>query len=81
MGVVVREVSFAWSMPSRCRTVAPNSWVLHYSIRTEEAYVDWAKRFILFHNKWHPREMGSAEIAAYLTHLAVEKRLAASTQN
>jgi len=68
-------------MPSRCRAVASKSWVLHYSIRTEEAYVDWVKRFILFHNKWHPREMGSAEIAAFLTHLAVEKRVAASTQN
>ena len=55
--------------------------LLHYSKRTEEAYVDWATKFILFHGKRHPREMGTAEIAAYLTHLAVERKLAASTQN
>ncbi len=53
----------------------------HYSIRTEEAYVSWIKRFILFHNKRHPREMGAPEIEAFLTHLAVERRVAASTQN
>ena len=55
--------------------------LLHYSERTEEAYVDWATKFILFHGKRHPREMGAAEIATYLTHLAVERKLAASTQN
>jgi len=55
--------------------------VKHYSIRTEEAYVDWIKRFILFHNKRHPKEMGSPEIEAFLTHLAVEGHVAASTQN
>ena len=55
--------------------------LLHYSKRTEVAYVDWATKFILFHGKRHPREMGAAEIAAYLTHLAVERKLAASTQN
>ena len=55
--------------------------VKHYSLRTEQAYVDWIKRFILFHNKHHPREMGVAEISAFLTHLAVEKHVAASTQN
>lgn len=52
-----------------------------YSIRTEQAYVNWIKRFILFHGKRHPKEMSSAEIAAFLTHLAVEKNVAASTQN
>ena len=53
----------------------------HYSLRTEDAYVEWIRRFILFHNKRHPREMGSAEIEAFLTHLAVEGNVAASTQN
>lgn len=53
----------------------------HYAIRTEEAYTDWIRRFILFHNKRHPREMGAAEITAFLTHLAVEQNVAASTQN
>jgi hypothetical protein len=53
----------------------------HYSIRTEEAYVDWAKRFILFHNKRHPKEMGAAEVEAFLSYLAVERHVSASTQN
>jgi len=52
----------------------------HYSIRTEQAYVDWIKRFILFHNKRHPASMGAAEIRAFLSHLAVERQVAASTQ-
>jgi integron integrase len=55
--------------------------VKHYSIRTEQAYVDWIRRFILFHHKRHPNEMGEKEITEFLTHLAVEKRVAASTQN
>lgn len=53
----------------------------HYSIRTEDAYVGWIKRFILFHGKRHPNEMGSPEITAFLTHLAVNEKVAASTQN
>ncbi len=53
----------------------------HYSIRTEQAYVDWIRRFILHHNKRHPRDMGAAEVEAFLTHLAVAKRVSASTQN
>jgi integron integrase len=55
--------------------------LLHYSKRTEEAYVDWIRRFILFHNKRHPDQMGVVEIEAFLTHLAVEGKVAASTQN
>jgi integron integrase len=53
----------------------------HYSIRTEEAYVDWVRRFILFHNKLHPKDMGSQEIESFLAHLAVDRQVAASTQN
>ena len=53
--------------------------VLHYSIRTEETYVDWERRFILFHRKRHPLEMGKAELEAFLTCLAVERRVSAST--
>ena len=43
----------------------------HYSIRTEDAYVGWIRRYILFHGKRHPKEMGENEISAFLTHLAV----------
>jgi integron integrase len=53
----------------------------HYSIRTEEAYVHWIRRFILFHNKRHPQEMGTEEVRQFLTDLAVTHRVAASTQN
>jgi integrase len=55
--------------------------VKHYSIRTEEAYVSWIKRFIMFHNKRHPKDMGQKEIEAFLTDLAVKRKVAASTQN
>ncbi|MBI1196225.1 MAG: hypothetical protein GC138_10315 [Gammaproteobacteria bacterium] len=58
----------------RCR-------VKHFSIRTEKSYVDWIRRFILFHNKRHPAEMGASEVEAYLTHLAVVGQVSASTQN
>lgn len=53
----------------------------HYSLRTEEAYVYWVKRYILFHNKRHPQEMARPEIEAFLNHLAVTENVAASTQN
>lgn len=53
----------------------------HYSLSTEKQYVDWIRRFILFHNKKHPKEMGGVEISAYLTHLAVKENVSASTQN
>ena len=53
----------------------------HYSIRTEQAYLQWIHRFILFHHKRHPRDMGSAEVTAFLSDLAVRRNVAASTQN
>ena len=53
----------------------------HYSIRTEQAYIDWIRRFILFHGKRHPGDMGEREVVAFLTHLAVQRNVAASTQN
>jgi integron integrase len=52
----------------------------HFSPRTEEAYVSWVRRFVRFHALRHPREMGEAEVARFLTHLAEERRVAASTQ-
>lgn len=53
----------------------------HYSLRTEETYVQWIKRHIFFHGKRRPREMGAVGIEAFLTDLAVRGRVAASTQN
>lgn len=63
-----------WSGP-------PKKRLKHYSIRTEEAYVNWIRRYILFHDKQHPGEMGPDEIEAFLTHLAVNENVTASTQN
>ena len=55
--------------------------VRHYSIRTEEAYVDWVRRFILFQDKRHPKDMGAEEVRDFLSHLATERNVSASTQN
>jgi len=55
--------------------------VSHYSIRTEHAYLDWVRRFILFHGKRHPKEMGANEVGAFLSHLAVDRSVSPSTQN
>lgn len=55
--------------------------VMHYAIRTEEAYVDWVRRFILFHEKRHPKDMGPNEVAKFLSDLAVTRHVSASTQN
>ena len=54
---------------------------LHYSYRTEQQYLFWVRRFILFHGKRHPAEMAAAEVEAFLTHLAVDRQVSASTQN
>ena len=55
--------------------------VRHYSRRTEKAYVGWVRRFVLFHDKRHPQEMGRVEVSAFLSHLATQARVSASTQN
>jgi len=53
----------------------------HYSIRTEDAYVSWIRRFILYHNKKHPKDMDEREVEAFLSHLAIDLKVASSTQN
>jgi len=55
--------------------------VKHYAYSTEQSYLNWIKRFIRYHNQRHPRDLGGAEVAAFLTHLAVDGQVAASTQN
>ena len=70
--------------PSKSRLLEQMREVIrlkHLSIRTEEAYLSWVKRFILFHDKRHPKDMGAPEIRAFLTRLAVQDKVAASTQN
>ena len=53
----------------------------HYSIRTEQAYTDWIKRYIWYFDKRNPKDMGAAEVEVFLTHLAVDRNVSASTQN
>ena len=53
----------------------------HYSIRTEDTYVSWIRRFIFYHEKRHPKDMRELEIEAFLTHLAVDLKVASATQN
>ena len=48
--------------------------VRHYSIRTEQTYIDWARRYIFFHDNRYPQDMGAAEVQAFLSHLAVDRR-------
>lgn len=55
--------------------------IKHYSIRTEQAYLQWIRRFILFHGKRHPRELGAEQVTAFLSDLAVRGKVSASTQN
>jgi len=72
----------AGEQPPRLREcIRRTARLRHLSPRTEKAYVGWIRRFILFHGKRHPREMGGREVTAFLTHLAVERSVAASTQN
>ena len=54
--------------------------VKHYAIRTEEQYLHWIKRYILFHGKRHPKDMGAAQIEAFLTNLAEAEKVSASTR-
>ena len=55
--------------------------VRHYSLSTEHTYLQWAKRFILFHHKRHPAEMGAPEVEMFLSDLAIQRNVSASTQN
>jgi len=67
--------------PGLLETVRERLRLKHYSLRTEEAYLGWIKRFVWFHGKRHPREMGAAEVEAFLSDLAVQRNVASSTQN
>ena len=67
--------------PKLLQQVRDRCRALHYSLRTEETYAHWIKRFILFHGKRHPREMSAPEVEAFLSGLATERNVSASTQN
>ena len=67
-------------MPKLLDEVRDSIRLRHYSIRTEEAYVRWIKEYIFFHKKRHPAELGEQEVSDFLSHLAVKRKVAASTQ-
>ena len=69
------------TQPKLLNQVRARIRVKHYSVRTEQAYVDWITRFIVHFDNRHPRDLGAAEVEAFLTHLAVEGQVAASTRN
>ena len=75
------HVAFAPPAPRLLDQVRARIRVKHYSIRTEQAYVDWIKRFVLHFGKRHPRDLGARHVEAFLSDLAVARRVAASTQN
>lgn len=67
--------------PKLLQLVSETIRTKHYSYRTEKTYIEWIKQYILFHKKRHPKEMGNEEIQAFLTHLASDRTVSASTQN
>src|SRR5262245_13844173 len=69
-----RRLSLIGRLRDRLRT-------RHYSRKTEAAYLAWVRRFVVFHGRRHPHTMGAREVAAYLSHLATERRVGAATQN
>ncbi len=73
--------SYSMPQPRLLDQVREALRVRHYSLRTKESYVSWIKRYIVFHDKRHPRELGEHEITQFLTHLATHRKVAASTQN
>jgi integrase len=78
---LVREASPPAPRPPRLLDRVREAIRSRHSRRTEKAYVHWIRRFIFFHSKRHPAEMGAAEVTAFLTSLAVQDKVAASTQN
>lgn len=81
MNIMAGEKAFTPQAPKLLDQVQDRLRLKHYSIRTETQYLQWIRRFILFHGKRHPKDMGRQEVEAFLTHLAVEGKVAASTQN
>ncbi len=87
ISIVTLSDTFQYNMPSDASKprlldqVRTRMRLRHLSFRTEESYINWIKRFIFFHGKRHPAQMGADEITAFLSHLAEEEKLGASTQN
>ncbi|WP_425427287.1 integron integrase [Thauera linaloolentis] len=84
LNVILSSIMFNTSLPPAPRlldVVRDRIRLKHYSLRTEQAYVGWIRRYIIYHGKSHPRDMGKAEVEAFLTALAVERDVSAATQS
>jgi site-specific recombinase XerD len=79
--IVVERMSGMGEAPRPLDRIRAEIRTRHYSRRTEDAYVHWIRRYIVFHGKRHPRDLGGADVTAFLTWLATEKHVAAATQN
>lgn len=75
------EVVASAPAPTLLQVLRQHLRTRHYSLRTEEAYVDWVRRYLRFHDHQHPRELAASAVEAFLTHLAVDGQVSASTQN
>jgi len=81
--VIIRESGnfYTSQKPKLLERVRMSLRILHYSIKTEEAYLKWIKEFIIYNNKQHPENLNSTHVSKFLSHLAVDRRVSASTQN
>ena len=77
----ISEKSTTINPPKLLDQVRDKLRVKHYSIRTEQSYTGWIKRYIYFHDKQHPKNLGARDVETFLTYLAVAAKVAASTQN
>ena len=81
MQTTINQIQHQTQPPKLLDQVVAKMRVNHYSLRTEKSYTDWIKRFILHFDKQHPKDLGAAEVEVFLTHLAVDRNVSASTQN
>ena len=81
MQTTINQIQHQVQPPKLLDRVVAKMRVNHYSLRTEKTYLDWIKRYIWYFDKRHPKDMGAAEVEVFLTHLAVDRNVSASTQN
>ena len=81
MQTTINQIQHQTQPPKLLDQIVAKMRVKHYSLRTEKTYIDWIKRYILHYGKTHPKNMGAEQVEAFLTHLAVQRNVSASTQN
>ena len=81
MQTTINQIQHQTQPPKLLDQVVAKMRVKHYSLRTEKTYIDWIKHYIWHFDKRHPKDMGAAEVEVFLTHLAVDRNVSASTQN